>query len=87
MLAVDQFDANGAEPVEVVVSGGLARMGGVDTREDDHRHGGDALAQDGQGLVVGDTEGELDHAVGRHRCTDEYVALGMGFRLVRESLR
>ena len=33
------------ESVEVVVPGGLACVGGVDAREDDHGHGGDAFAE------------------------------------------
>ena len=37
MFAIDQFDTNRAQPVEVVVPGGLTRMGSVDA-EDDHRH-------------------------------------------------
>ena len=34
MLAVDQFDTDRAEPIEVVIPGGLPSMGGVDARED-----------------------------------------------------
>ena len=82
MLAVDQLDAGGAEPVELIVPGGLAGMGGVDARKDDHGHGGCALAVHGECLVVGDAEGEFRDTVRGHRRPDENVTLGMWLRLV-----
>jgi hypothetical protein len=61
----------------VVVPGGLTRVGGVNTREDDHGHGGDAFTQDGECLVISNAEGEFGDAVGGHRCADKDIALEM----------
>jgi len=75
VLAVNQFHAGGAECVEVVRPCGLSGVGRVDARKDDHRHGSDALAKHGEGLVIGDSEGELGDAVGAQDA-DEDVGLG-----------
>ena len=49
-------------------------MGGVDAWKDDHGFGGaDVLGQDGERLVVGDSEGQLRGGVGGHRRGDEDV--------------
>ena len=58
----------------MVVPSRLPGVSGVDTREDDHGHGGDALAEDSQGLVVSDAEGEFGGAVRRSSAPDENIA-------------
>ena len=60
----------------MVVPGRLPSMSGVHARENDHGHGGDAFAEHGERLVVGDAEGEFGDAARCHRRPDENVAVG-----------
>ena len=69
VFAVYQFDANRAQPVEVVVPGGLTRMGSVDPRKmiiGTVRRTRRAPSR----LVVGDAERKLRDAVGCHGSRD-----------------